>query len=153
MVKGRKDGLAIYPAGRLDRRFWANDQNNTFTWERQTDHLRECCRREGWVAMKDISYTGGEDPAYTSIFRIFTQDVFWEEDDKDLVFGKVLTKDDEWSGVNDTMQDVMDMLINKVKKWDFIKDSSVIKLSLPQSIDKPPRPIEPPQPIEKPKNA
>jgi len=127
-VQTRKEGLAIYDAGRLDRRYWARRQDNAdYTWETGAgfakDNLTSCCRREGWVAMKDISFTGGENPAYSSIFRIFALNVTWEEDDKDLLFGKVL--------------EGMDVVKDRIQVKDLVKDSRCEKLETPVMLTQP----------------
>ena len=132
MIQGHPGGLAIYDAERWNRRFWARDQGNeNLTWETGTsfakDNLTECCRRESWVAMKDISVTEGANPAYSSIFKIFTMDITWPEPKKDLVFGKVLAG--------------MEIIPNITLKH-LVKKSASEKLNIPDFVTKPGKPIE-----------
>jgi len=110
---GNSGDKSIYPAGNKGNRYWKKDQKNAefpeLKWENVTGaDLTKCCRLKGWVAMEDI--TGDENnPAYNSIFKIFTEDITWDDDDseRDLVFGKVLD-----NGM-DSLEDIKSKCRNK----------------------------------------
>lgn len=129
-IQGHPGGLAVYDAERWNRRFWARDQGNpNLVWENGTsfakDNLTECCTRESWVAMKDISSTEGDNPAYSSIFKIFTVDDYYHDYNKDLVLGKVM---EEKGGME---------VVKKITLKHLVKNSKSEKLSTPIMLDKP----------------